>query len=304
MSHSYVAYGLQLDADFQLPGMRARADGSLPRLRLELGADGCGETRARGEREWSGRLGDGRELTIDRHASGERVFGYGERARFVLAADCATLRCEPLRDDLHWRRALLSKVLPSVSVMRGYEALHAGAVSSPRGAIAIAAPAGMGKSTLALELMRRGWPLLSDDVSVLSHERGRVQVHAGTPHMNLDPEATLAGELSELAVLAGERWVSACSPADGAPALHAVVLLERSSRLTLEVERLAPSPLPLAPYVLGLAPEAERRRSRFLLYGAMMDTALLVRLTCSLDDEPERVAEALQGALQAEECLA
>ena len=52
--------------------------------------------------------------------------------------------------------------------MLGHEALHAAALDSPDGVVAIMAPSGAGKSTLALELLRQGWPLFADDVLTLS----------------------------------------------------------------------------------------------------------------------------------------
>ena len=62
------------------------------------------------------------------------------------------LDCAPCDSGLDWQRALISKVIPSISVMLGYEALHAATVESPQGVVAIMAPSGAGKSTLALEL--------------------------------------------------------------------------------------------------------------------------------------------------------
>src|SRR5207245_620438 len=101
-------------------------------------------------------------------------------------ADGGRLGCAP-RDVtmLDWQRVLLSRVLPNVSLARGREALHASAVETPLGILAVAAPSGTGKSTLAGELMNRGWPLFADDVLVLSRGSGGVEAHPASPHMNV-----------------------------------------------------------------------------------------------------------------------
>src|SRR5450759_3777566 len=159
MEH-YIAYGLALRSSFRLPGMVTTDEEGLPPLALELvtpaqlaamwsGPDGMPV--------WRGCLGDGSDLTIERGTAGDLLFANGDRARFRLDPSVRSLSCAPRRAGLDWQRTLLTKVLSSIAVMRGYEALHASAVDSPWGAVAIAAPSGMGKTTLALELMARGW---------------------------------------------------------------------------------------------------------------------------------------------------
>jgi hypothetical protein len=61
---------------------------------------------------------------------------------------------------------LLAHGLPQAAcwAQRGYLALHAAAVATTAGAVALAGPSGMGKSVLAAALARRGFPLLSDEM--------------------------------------------------------------------------------------------------------------------------------------------
>src|SRR5690606_18526516 len=54
-------------------------------------------------------------------------------------------------------------VLPLVLQAAGTEVLHASAVLTPRGVLALCAESGTGKSTLAYGLSRRGYPLWADD---------------------------------------------------------------------------------------------------------------------------------------------
>ncbi len=309
MKMPYLAYGLRLSSTFPLPGMRAaepHAGEELPSLALgELGPAELERAwnGADAEREWSGRQGDGRELTIERSANGERLFSYGELARFLLDASLSRLDCAPLEPGLDWQRVLLGKVIPAIGVMRGYEALHAAAVDSPEGVVAIMAPSGAGKSTLALELLRRGWPLFADDVLTLSGDGATVRAHPGTPHMNLalePPEGSEPRDLGEtLATLAGERWLAAASHSTGGHTrpVRMLCLLERGPRLELALESLPANPLVLAPYTLGLSSDAQRLRSRFELYGDLIGSAALVRLSAGADDRPAALGDLIEGAL-------
>ncbi len=311
MTTTYVAFGLELRASFPLPGMEPGEAETLPSLELKLTTpqelhsawSGCDRAP-----EWRGRLGDGLDLAIERGVAGDLRFSYGElapseedRARFLLDPDMRRLRCAPTRAGLDWQRALVTKVLSTISVMRGYEALHAAAVDSPEGVVAIMAPSGTGKSTLAVELLRRDWPLVSDDVLVLERTERAVRAHPGTPHMNLAesiPGGTDPRTLgSTLGMLAGERWLATHATATDPRPVRMLCLLERRSGLSLESHTLPTNPLPLMPYVLGLSTNAERQRDRFGLYADLTMSATLVRLTAGLEHRPEQLADLLEQAL-------
>jgi hypothetical protein len=311
MDVRHVAYGLDLRCSFPLPGMRAAAADELPCLALELLTPGELEdswSGSEGPPEWTGRLGDGLDLAIARGVAGDLLFSCGDRApsendlaRFRLHPGMGQLDCAPTRPGLDWQRALIGKVLPAVSVMRGYEALHAAAVDSPEGVVAIMAPSGAGKSTLAIELLRRGWPLFADDQLTLDRVEGAVRAHPGTPHMNLAerlPDAIDPQTLgATLGILAGERWLAARTIAERPRPVCMLCLLERGPGLRLEAHTLPANPLPLAPYVLGLSTDAERQRSRFGVYADLMESAALVHLTAGLEHRPEQLADLLERAL-------
>jgi hypothetical protein len=288
----------------------ATADG-LPSLALELLEPAELEeawSGSEGPPEWRGRLGDGLDLAIERGAGGDLLFSYGDRApseddraRFRLHPGMRRLDCAPARPGLDWQRTLIAKVLPTISVMRGYEALHGAAVDSPEGVVAIMAPSGTGKSTLAIELLRRGRPLFADDVLTLERTPGAVRAHPGTPHMNLAeslPEAIDPQTLgATLGILAGERWLAAHTTAQHPRPVRMLCLLERGPDLPLEIHTLPANPLPLAPYVLGLSTDAERQGSRFGLYADLMESAALVRLTAGFEHRPEQLADLLEQEL-------
>ena len=235
MTKSYAGFGLQPRSAFALPGMAPRAAAGLPSLELEL------ETSAQLEQAWSGpaspqpwrgQLGDGETFTVEWGVSGDLRFGYGERASFRLDPAGTRLGCAPVTaEDLDWQRVLITRVLPNVSLARGREALHASAIDTPLGVVAIAAPGGMGKSTLALELIGRGWSLFADDTVVLEQSVDSVLAHPASPHLNLPVSAPDAEALGTcLADLAGEHWIAVGSSCDRPRPLGALVLLRARGR--------------------------------------------------------------------------
>ncbi len=303
MRTPYVAYGLQLHS-FQLPGMTPQTAPELPALAIErcpaeeLDHHWSGPD---GQPPWRGRVGEGTALTIERGEHGDTLFTYGARARYRLDPSQCMLECAPLEEGLHWQQTLLGRVLPNVSLARGYEALHASAVESPAGVIAIAAPSGMGKTTLALELTRRGWPLVTDDVLILEDGPERVRAHPGSPHMNVGTDRSSEGTSAEigrtLGILAGERWVAVRAPSRAPKPVRAVCLLERGAHLSLDAQPLPAGPLPLIPYMLGLKGDAARERRRFSTYANLAGGATLLRLTCSSGDRPTALADLLEQEL-------
>jgi hypothetical protein len=300
---THAAYGLSLHCSFPLPGMPiATADG-LPSLALELATPAqlqAAWSGPDGPPEWIGRLGDGCELRIERGVGGDVLFSYADRA--------------PLCSGLHWQQALLGRILPNVAIMRGYESLHAAAVDSPQGVVAVAAPSGMGKTTLALELLRRGWPLFADDALTFGEGPDGVLAHPGTPHMNVAAGVAEALALGDgpapepigatLGILAGEHWIAVTETAREPRPVRMVCLLERRAGLALEGRVLPASPLPLAPYMLGLAGDAERERHRFARYSDLMGAAELLRLTCGPTDRPTDLADLIEQTLAEHPALA
>jgi hypothetical protein len=302
MNEGYVAYGLSLRSSFPLPGMAREHLEGHPSLDLvletpaELEAAWSGPA---GQAPWRGQLGDGQVLRIEWGVGGDLRFAYGDRACFRLAPAGDRLGCAP-RDvtRLDWQRVLVNRVLPNVSIAHGNEALHACAVETGLGVVAIAAPSGTGKSTLAGELMRRGRPLFADDVLILSQASGVVEAHAATPHMNISADAADSSDLGEtLADLAGESWLAVPRVSSGGRKLAAVVVLERGPDLALEAKPLRHSPLALAPYMLGLPDDDGRDASRFALYADLAESARLIGLTGGREDRPAALADALEGVL-------
>jgi hypothetical protein len=306
MESLYAAYGLHLASSFVLPGMQpARASGvGLPSLELALVQPADVDrtwSGAAGAPLWRGRQGDGRELVLERGVAGDQLFIYADLARFRLDPQMCRLECAPHESGLDWQRSLLSKVIPSISVMRGYEGLHAAVVDSPDGVVAIMAPSGTGKSTLAAELLGRGWAFFADDQLTLGRTADSLVGYPGTPHMNASEAAGGGADPRRLGtvlgVLGGELWLAMSTRSCEPRPLRMLCLLERGPGLTLALHAVDENPVLLAPYMLGLESEPDRGRSRFSLFADLIDTTPLVRLSASLDDTPERLADLLEDAL-------
>jgi hypothetical protein len=303
MASIYGAFGIALMANVELPGMRSvESTASLPSLHLRIVSeselDRAWSGRALGT--WRGRLGDGERFEVERGRAGDILFRYGGRARFQLSPDGAMLRCCVADiEALDWRRVLLTRVLPNAAIAHGYEALHAAAVvDDDERVVAIAASSGAGKSTLARELARHGGRPFADDTVVLGHgKEGDVEAHPSSPYMNLDLNADDEG-LEELATFAGERWVASRTWADRPGPLSSVVIFARGAGLPLGAAELEPSPVTLAPFVLGLPDEEGREEGRFQLLADLAESTRLIRLTAPSTVSPAELVATLEPHLE------
>jgi hypothetical protein len=305
MEETYIAFGLRLRSNLPLPGMRPRDATGLPSVAIELVESDQLEASwsgGNGGRAWRGRLGDGTELTIERGRAGDLRVGNGARVVFHLDRDGALLLCAPRDPDgLAWKRLLLSRVLPLASLRHGNEALHASAVQSPRGVVAIAAGSAAGKSTLAAELVARGWPHFTDDVLVLAAGPDGPLAYPGTPHTTLSTgSAGTAPELlgETLDIWDGEAWTAVSASALSPREVAAVILLDRRPGLGSGLRRLPASPLTLAPHMLGLPDEEEAEAGRFALYSDLAEKAPFLNLQADERVPPEELADQVERALR------
>ena len=299
MATHQTAFGLNLRGPLSLPGL-PEATTELPELQLrvvdaaELDAAWSG---AATPGSWRGTLRDGAELTIRWGRDGDLLFGYGTDAGYLFDPAAASLLCAPAEpSSLAWQRVLLSRVLPVVAIACGYEALHAAAVQTPAGVVAVAGASGAGKSTLAAELVRRGHRLVGDDVLVVGRGSGEVVAFPGGAHLSLEPgeESALGAEV--LGELGGKLWTVVADAAREPAPVTAIVLLERGDG-PVAAEELPASPLPLAPFMLGLPDDEGRDGERFALYADLVEGGRLLRLSGAAEAPAGEFAAALEEAL-------
>jgi hypothetical protein len=140
------------------------------------------------------------ELICDeRHPDGTIVFqieahpqaGYlisGPRyGTYLMSLDGREVVCAAGdRPDPAWQRLLIAQVLPFAALLCGLEIFHASAVVRGDEAVAFLGPSRAGKTSLALELCRRGALFLADDVLALEQRGKQLLAHPGTPLAGVD----------------------------------------------------------------------------------------------------------------------
>ena len=162
------AFGVALDTEFELPGLRAFATAAAGEARLTLAArrDLLAGWPADAERISTPRRPDGRASgSWERHPEAGlllRAPGFGT---FQVAADGSSGRCAPVRvAGWRWQRYLVGQVLPLLSMLHGHEVFHASVVARDGRAVALVGRSGAGKSSLAAGLVLRGFRYVADDV--------------------------------------------------------------------------------------------------------------------------------------------
>jgi hypothetical protein len=284
------AFGLSLDFEQLPPGAwRAEADG-------EASVKVCVGDRQEIEDAWSGSAEAGWEAKIDgapfvaeRGRDGDFRFLHGGRSAHHLSADLAQLRCAfGTAEPSEWR-VVLDSVLFSVALLRGREALHAGAVATDKGAIAIAAASGGGKSSLLAALLQAGLPLLSDDVVVLEPRPGRpLLAHPGAPVMTVPTStAPLPGEW--IATVGEESWVGVPTYPEPTP-LAALILLDRRPGGETGLRRVSDPFGTLISSLLHFPRTPDRERARFELAAAIASDLPIWRLEADLSADPPTLA--------------
>ena len=311
------AFGLSLLVDRRPPGAWEAQPVQEPSLQIRSASFMALEE------SWSGFEGigwqgviDGAPFVVERGVAGDHRFVHGAqpdrrgvpsaqtRAVHHLCADASRLQCAPSDPaDPSWWRVVLDSVLFTVALLRGYEALHAGAIATPDGAIAITAGTGGGKSTLLATLLQRGLALMADDVLLLKPRGTEAPLALPAPPLMTVP-ATRIPMLREAAPpvtissIDDERWIAVPVRPEPLP-LKALILLDRrpaSSQRSGQRASLTKIESPLAPLLealLSFPRSLERQRARFELASVVASTAGLWRLEAGPDTSPDVLADTL-----------
>jgi hypothetical protein len=204
------------------------------------------------------------------------------------------------------QRLLVAQVLPFAALLRGLEVFHASAVVRGGEAIAFVGNSGAGKTSVALELCRRGASFLADDVLAVERAGRSLLGHPGTPVAGLDHgearrlrEAGAAGALESVAVNVREQLVRMRGAAGPAP-LSALFFLQRSRRGPAEPQ-FEPAgggqPL-LAATFNSVLTDPERLRG-LLDVCALVARVRVERISCGPGVDAERLGEAIERRLDA-----
>lgn len=243
-------FGLDVQGDYDAPGLAGSpppADDAAPAVKATIAA--VEEANAAwpdhaAKRVLHYRYDDGAPImTVDHHPDlGYRLFALEQGVHFV-SADGENIVSVPPEGGPSWlwQRYLVGQVLPLAAVLNGAEVLHASAVAVEDRAVGFVAASGVGKTSLALNLVLRGARFLTDDVAALFLRDGEPLIHPGPGMTNL--------RRAEQALMGDDRWarLGAVIGSDGgglrlafdrdpAPApLRAIYLLERPARGTTAV---------------------------------------------------------------------
>ena len=172
------AFGLNLEADFPLPGVLEPDEAAAPGVaqagerHLKVALSDVATTDANwpaatAERtfEMADPSGE-RVFTIDRAPdAGYRVWIAG-LGLCVISPRGERILCAPADGHGRWH-LLIGQGLPIAAALQGLEVLHASAVSFGSRSVAFVAPSGTGKTSLALHLLAHGAGFLADDVVAL-----------------------------------------------------------------------------------------------------------------------------------------
>jgi hypothetical protein len=306
-----AAFGLSLLADVPPPGAWQARPFREPSLQIRSVAAQAIATIWSGVEAigWEGVI-DGAPFVVERGRAGDHRFvhgahpdhsgapGDGTRAVHHLSPDANVLQCaasDPAEPS--WWRVVLDSVLFTVALLRGYEALHAGAIATPDGVIAISAATGGGKSTLLAELLQRGLALMADDVLVLESRGTEAPLaHPAPPLMTVPAARTPilreGNPLETISSLGQEQWIAVPVHPEPFP-LKALVVLDRRPGLKTSLEKIDDPLAPLMGSLMGFPSSPERQRTRFELASVLASKTELWRLSADLDTPPDVLTDAL-----------
>lgn len=289
------AFGLAIRGEFPALGFPSSRHDDLPVVRASTISRH--ELRDRWstcepERLVNWRFDDGRPvMTIDRDpALGYRLFAVGKGVH-IVSADGSHIRSVPPRgSDWIWQRFLVGQVLPLAATLNGYEVLHASAVTVGGQTVAFLGESGMGKTSLALNLVLRHATLLTDDVASIAVHDGIPIVHPGPRLANLRNEeaARMGSRQAHLGKAIGgdEESVRLLLEGTAHPApLRALYFLERTdavSALRFEEINGAGFYSVAAGSFTRFVSTPRRMRSQLDVYGAIIERARLFRLLVPL----------------------
>ena len=96
---------------------------------------------------------------------------------------------EPDCSDSRMGVFLMGSCMGAILIQRGFMLLHGSCVTDGKHAILITGDSGAGKSTTAAEFLKRGWKLVTDDVTCVYEQDGVFMVRSSYPSQKLWQDA-------------------------------------------------------------------------------------------------------------------
>jgi hypothetical protein len=176
-SYHYRAHGFTISSELELPELLAFD--ATPDVRIRIGP-------VPAELEGPVRHGPGYQA-----AEGRYLLDVPGIARY-LVTEGQDVRIEPAPDSTasDVRVFLLSSAMAALTHQRGLLAMHASTVAVDGGAVLFAGDSGAGKSTLSAAFHDRGYPIVTDDISVVDRDRdGHPMIHPGHRQLRLTADS-------------------------------------------------------------------------------------------------------------------
>lgn len=274
----YRLFGFAIESDIAFDGLAACVDAP----RLELREDGEGASRA--HVSWFHAFSRPDEtpwLRVGR-ADGELVLDFCGGVVLRYGHDVVRWRRTQSIGDASFRHTMLDQALPLILAHQGLAVLHAACVTGEHGAVLLAGPAGVGKSTLAAALSDRYGAQVGDDATAVGVQECRVVAQPAYTAVRLWPDAAAA-----LACHGGspvwedsdKRTYQGPSLAADVSTLESIYVLERGSDDTrIDVRRLTgrEALLPLVRHTYVLDPDDRARVAA--LFATLAAIAARVRI--------------------------
>ncbi len=192
----YPLYGLSVESDHPLPGLRATGAGGPADVRLWVGSHPVDPAAVAAPWHVSNRATPGGDPTLTAfRGDGWCRLLYADGTEFTIdrggtRVGCTWMAPMTVEDAATY---LLGPVFGVVLRLRGVTCVHASTVAVDGRALLVCGPAGAGKSTTAAAFAARGHKVLGDDVAALEPVAGAgIRVRSAYPHLRLWPDAVRA----------------------------------------------------------------------------------------------------------------
>jgi hypothetical protein len=128
--------------------------------------------------------------TPNLYHKGKDVYLWWDDIGQVKISDGEKIIVEPNKNDENKIIPfILGPVMAAVLHQRGFTVLHGSSIKFNDFAIAFIGFSGYGKSTTAIHLYKKGYPLLTDDILALKfNEKGYPTIYPGYPHVRLSDQ--------------------------------------------------------------------------------------------------------------------